>query len=66
MQHYICMCSPLRQAMALFVCRLWWACRYRLAHSSSFSSILNPVIKNNYQLFMVERLIMQGARTFSL
>lgn len=38
--------------------------KYRLAYSSNFSSILNPIIKNNYQLFMVERLIMQGARTF--
>ncbi|KAL6593987.1 hypothetical protein ACP70R_048888 [Stipagrostis hirtigluma subsp. patula] len=38
--------------------------RYRLAYSSNFSSILEPVIENNYQLFMVERLIMQGAKTF--
>ncbi|NP_001345655.1 uncharacterized protein LOC100193408 isoform 1 [Zea mays] len=38
--------------------------KYRLAYSSNFSSILNPIVKNNYQLFMVERLIMQGARTF--
>ncbi|XP_039796943.1 uncharacterized protein LOC120661975 [Panicum virgatum] len=38
--------------------------RYRLAYSSNFSSILDPIIENNYQLFMVERLIMQGARTF--
>ncbi|RCV44674.1 hypothetical protein SETIT_9G393800v2 [Setaria italica] len=38
--------------------------RYKLAYSSNFSSILEPVIENNYQLFMVERLIMQGAKTF--
>uniref|UniRef100_A0A0E0QBV6 Uncharacterized protein n=1 Tax=Oryza rufipogon TaxID=4529 RepID=A0A0E0QBV6_ORYRU len=38
--------------------------RYKLAYSSNFSSILEPVIDNNYQLFMVERLIMQGARKF--
>ncbi|TVU46911.1 hypothetical protein EJB05_06484, partial [Eragrostis curvula] len=38
--------------------------RYRLAYSSNFSSILGPVIENNYQLFMVERLMMQGAKTF--
>ncbi|KAG8079567.1 hypothetical protein GUJ93_ZPchr0007g5436 [Zizania palustris] len=37
--------------------------RYRLAYSSNFSNILEPVIENNYQLFMVERLIMQGAKT---
>ncbi|CAN6212493.1 unnamed protein product [Urochloa humidicola] len=38
--------------------------RYKLAYSSNFSSILDPIIENNYQLFMVERLIMQGAKTF--
>ncbi|CAL4939584.1 unnamed protein product [Urochloa decumbens] len=38
--------------------------RYKLAYSSNFSRILEPVIENNYQLFMVERLIMQGAKTF--
>ncbi|KAM3364380.1 hypothetical protein ACQJBY_014618 [Aegilops geniculata] len=38
--------------------------RYKLAYSSNFSSILEPIIENNYQLFMVERLIMQGAKTF--
>ncbi|OAY66342.1 hypothetical protein ACMD2_13225 [Ananas comosus] len=37
---------------------------YKLAYSSNFSSILDPVIENNYQLFMVERLIMGGAKTF--
>lgn len=52
--------------MTLFVSLMvaFCACRYRLAYSSNFSSILNPIIKNNYQLFMVERLIMQGAKTF--
>jgi hypothetical protein len=38
--------------------------RYKLAYASNFSSILKPIIENNYQLFMVERLIMQGARIF--
>ena len=52
--------------MTLFLSLMVACCarRYRLAYSSNFSSILNPVIENNYQLFMVERLIMQGARTF--
>ncbi|XP_010525470.1 PREDICTED: uncharacterized protein LOC104803259 [Tarenaya hassleriana] len=40
------------------------AVRYKLAYSSNFSQILDPVIENNYQLFMVERLIMMGAKTF--
>ncbi|AQK94094.1 calcium ion binding [Zea mays] len=38
--------------------------RYKLAYSSNFSSILEPIIENNYRLFMVERLMMQGAKTF--
>ncbi|RWW04705.1 hypothetical protein GW17_00032053 [Ensete ventricosum] len=38
--------------------------RYRLAYSSNFSDILDPLIENNYQLFMVERLIWAGARNF--
>ncbi|XP_008232141.1 PREDICTED: uncharacterized protein LOC103331297 [Prunus mume] len=38
--------------------------RYKLAYSSNFSHILDPVIGNNYQLFMVERLIMMGAKKF--
>ncbi|KAF9597848.1 hypothetical protein IFM89_021933 [Coptis chinensis] len=37
--------------------------RYRLAYSSNYSNILDPVIENNYQLFMLERLIMIGAKT---
>ncbi|GFS36808.1 hypothetical protein Acr_00g0048150 [Actinidia rufa] len=40
------------------------AVRYKLAYSSNYSSILDPVIENNYQLFMIERLIMMGAKTF--
>ncbi|KDP27485.1 hypothetical protein JCGZ_20020 [Jatropha curcas] len=38
--------------------------RYKLAYSSNYSHILDPLIKNNYQLFMIERLIMMGAKTF--
>ncbi|KAL7169306.1 hypothetical protein ACSBR2_034372 [Camellia fascicularis] len=38
--------------------------RYKLAYSSNYSSILDPLIENNYQLFMIERLIMMGAKTF--
>ncbi|XP_044506015.1 uncharacterized protein LOC123225809, partial [Mangifera indica] len=38
--------------------------RYKLAYSSNFSWILDPVIENNYQLFMVERLVLFGAKTF--
>ncbi|KAI8562524.1 hypothetical protein RHMOL_Rhmol03G0042600 [Rhododendron molle] len=40
------------------------AVRYKLAYSSNYSSILDPVIENNYQLFMLERLIMMRAKTF--
>lgn len=39
-------------------------CRYKLAYSSNYSQILNPMIENNYQLFMIERIIMMGAKTF--
>ena len=35
-----------------------------MAYSSNFSHILDPLIENNYQLFMIERLIMMGAKTF--
>ncbi|KAJ4791743.1 plant/protein [Rhynchospora pubera] len=38
--------------------------RYKLAYSSNYSYMLDPLIENNYQLFMVERLIFQDARTF--
>ncbi|KAJ8570320.1 hypothetical protein K7X08_037292 [Anisodus acutangulus] len=40
------------------------AARYKLAYSSNYSSILDPLIENNYELFMIERLIMTGANTF--
>ncbi|XP_022858266.1 uncharacterized protein LOC111379162 [Olea europaea var. sylvestris] len=40
------------------------AVRYRLAYSSNYSSLLDPLVENNYQLFMVERLIMMGSETF--
>ncbi|CAA0837407.1 Unknown protein [Striga hermonthica] len=40
------------------------AVRYKLASSANYSSILDPLIENNYHLFMVERLIMMGAKTF--
>ncbi|XP_074306772.1 uncharacterized protein LOC141642014 isoform X1 [Silene latifolia] len=38
--------------------------RYKLAYSSNYTRILDPVIENNYQLFMIERLILRGAKTF--
>ncbi|KAL3819690.1 hypothetical protein ACJIZ3_005595 [Penstemon smallii] len=38
--------------------------RYKLAYSSNYSSLLEPLVENNYQLFMVERLIMMRAKTF--
>ncbi|KAG8367821.1 hypothetical protein BUALT_Bualt16G0112500 [Buddleja alternifolia] len=40
------------------------AVRYKLAYSSNYSSLLDPLVKNNYQLFMIERLVMMGAKTF--
>ncbi|CAN8268012.1 unnamed protein product [Cochlearia groenlandica] len=40
------------------------AVRYKLAYSSNFSAVLDPIIKNNYELFMVERLVMMAAKTF--
>lgn len=39
------------------------AISYKLAYSSNYSKILDPVIENNYQLFMIDRLIMMGAKT---
>ncbi|XP_073014685.1 uncharacterized protein [Primulina eburnea] len=39
------------------------ALRYKLAYSSNYSSLLDPLIENNYQLFMVERLVIMGAKT---
>jgi len=35
-----------------------------VAYSSNYSHILEPLIENNYQLFMIERLIMMGAKKF--
>ncbi|OMP11774.1 hypothetical protein CCACVL1_00277 [Corchorus capsularis] len=35
-----------------------------MAYSSNYSQILDPIIENNYQLFMIERLILMGAKTF--
>ncbi|XP_030463737.1 uncharacterized protein LOC115683366 isoform X3 [Syzygium oleosum] len=40
------------------------ATRYKISYSSNFSEILDPFIQNNYQLFMIERLVMMGAKTF--
>ncbi|KAL0453225.1 UNVERIFIED_CONTAM: hypothetical protein Slati_1300600 [Sesamum latifolium] len=40
------------------------AVRYKLAYASNYSSLLDPLVENNYQLFMVERLILMGAKTF--
>ncbi|XP_002976155.2 uncharacterized protein LOC9645854 [Selaginella moellendorffii] len=37
--------------------------RYKIASSSNFSDILGPVIHNNYQLFIVDRLVLSGAKT---
>ena len=37
--------------------------RYKLAYSSNYSMILDPVIENHYQLFMIDRLVMMGAKT---
>ncbi|KNA05976.1 hypothetical protein SOVF_185340 [Spinacia oleracea] len=37
--------------------------RYKTAYSSNYSWIVDPVIENNYQLFMIERLILMGAKT---
>ncbi|GMY19592.1 hypothetical protein FCV25MIE_14831 [Fagus crenata] len=37
---------------------------YKLAYSSNYSWILDPLIENNYQLFIAERLIMMDAKTF--
>ncbi|XP_057727899.1 uncharacterized protein LOC130943862 [Arachis stenosperma] len=40
------------------------AVRYKMAYSSNYSHLLDPLIENNYELFMVERLIMMGAKMF--
>lgn len=31
--------------------------------ADTFSTTLQPVVQNNYQLFMVERLVLLGAKT---
>jgi len=31
--------------------------------AENFSAILEPVVHNNYQLFIVERLVLVGAKT---
>ncbi|KAH9318260.1 hypothetical protein KI387_020029 [Taxus chinensis] len=36
--------------------------KYRLAYSSNFTNILEPVVQNNYHLFMLERLVLADAR----
>lgn len=38
--------------------------KYKMVFSSHFKSILDPVVQNNYQLFIVERLILFQAKTF--
>lgn len=37
--------------------------RYRVMKAKNFSSILDTVVHNNYQLFIVERLVLMGAKT---
>ncbi|KAK0575881.1 hypothetical protein LWI29_008632 [Acer saccharum] len=37
---------------------------HKLAYSFNYSYILYPLTENNYQLFMVERIILMGAKTF--
>ncbi|KAG0605879.1 hypothetical protein M758_9G094900 [Ceratodon purpureus] len=37
--------------------------KYRVVKSENFSAILDPVVQNNYELFMVERLVLVGAKT---
>lgn len=52
----------------VMACLRWFLlihfCRYKLVYSSNYSHILDPLIENNYQLFMIERLVMMGAKTF--
>ncbi|KAH6555333.1 hypothetical protein KP509_1Z264500 [Ceratopteris richardii] len=38
--------------------------RYKLAFISHFKDIVDPVVQNNYQLFIIERLILFGAKTY--
>lgn len=37
---------------------------YKLAYSSNYSDVLDKVVENNYQLFMIERLVLYGANKF--
>lgn len=65
----MCICSLKRCIISWAFCIFPLAAdssilRYKLAYSSNYSNILDPIIENNYQLFMVERLIMMGAKTF--
>ncbi|XP_047341233.1 uncharacterized protein LOC124944930 [Impatiens glandulifera] len=39
--------------------------RYKLAYSSNYSKILDPLIGNNYELFMIERLVMMRGKTWT-
>lgn len=36
--------------------------RYKLAYSSNYSNLIDPVVENNYQLLMIERLVLIGAK----
>lgn len=36
--------------------------RYKLAYSSNYSNLIDPIIENNYQLIMIERLVLIGAK----
>lgn len=38
--------------------------KYNVVFISQFKSIVEPVVQNNYQLFIIERLILFGAKTF--
>ncbi|KMZ71026.1 hypothetical protein ZOSMA_18G01250 [Zostera marina] len=38
------------------------ASRYKLAYSSNYSNLIDPIIENNYQLIMIERLVLIGAK----
>jgi hypothetical protein len=56
--------SHRKKKLTLFASLMVVCCAYRdkLTYSSNFSNILALIIENNYQLFMVERLIMQGTQ----
>lgn len=53
----------IRKEYNVIVILLFAICRYKMAYSSNYSWIVDPVIENNYQLFMIERLILMGAKT---